>query len=829
MSSDAYTKTLIQKLDSLNQKRIEQAIALMDSKSRRVFHLIPTLLHFNHPTIPGYYDSDVPFGIYGFQFNEIQQKFISDIELMIDKKLRNIKVPAILGLYTMGSTSSIGQNTSSDLDIWVTVSSKMNYEQRNNLTKKCLLITNWAKTQKVEANFFLMDEKHFRGNNVKEMTCENCGSAQHVLLLDEFYRSAVRLAGKRLLWQIVPPEMEEDYDTYTKNLCKLGYINSDEWIDFGKLNHIPAEEYFGSNLWQLYKSIDSPYKSVLKAILLEAYSWEYPNTKLLSINAKYRFFSKSDSSFKMDPYYLMLEKVTNYLKNIGDHVRLNLVRYCFYLKTHEKLSQILKNNNETWRRRVLIKIIHNWNWDEEIIQKLDNHRNWKIEQVKKVHNTLLDALMLSYRKLINFARRNNITSAISPRDITILARKLYSAFEVLPSKITLLNPKIAFSLNESDLTFIEVQEGGINQAGWYLYNQPLIAHRIIGQAKLEYNKYLSKLVAWAFFNGVIIRTTRLHSVIRNTDLDLNKFTQMVSNLFHTFSSYKQYQPNMHSLVNPCEIKQMAIFINFEYDPTTKLSHKPLKINFKNTNVFSFGENKKNLVGSIDLIYRNSWNEVRTFNFQSETAILDTLKIILNKINKDALSQEAFNVFCYSKSLRGIIRTMVYQLLLECIDLRLKSIEQKKHCRFKAICIAKQMYGLFFEYSGVSIKKLENSTDFYQNISNNRFKGLPVLIIEDQDTQLPSIIKNFASEGLVQFFFEDTENSFNIYVLDEFNKVEIYRQLSGKKDQIIADVSSFYTLTETGHYFSSSVNNLNFTQYYQIVHSKKEKTQIIPYR
>ncbi len=35
---------------------------------------------------------------------------------------------------------------------------------------------------------------------------------QHILLLDEFYRTAVRLAGKRILWNMVPCD-EEDITT----------------------------------------------------------------------------------------------------------------------------------------------------------------------------------------------------------------------------------------------------------------------------------------------------------------------------------------------------------------------------------------------------------------------------------------------------------------------------------------------------------------------------------------------------------------------------------------------------------------------------------------
>ncbi|MEF1300794.1 class I adenylate cyclase, partial [Vibrio owensii] len=430
----AYTQKLIQRLDNLNQQRIDRALALMDSQSQQVFHLIPALLNYNHPVIPGYYDADVPYGVFGLELNDLQQQFLDDTQLTIGQPLKTAEQPAILGLYTMGSTSSIGQSTSSDLDIWVCISPEMDNDQRELLTNKCLLITDWAQSQGVEANFFLMDEERFRSNRSEEMTGDNCGSSQHLLLLDEFYRSAVRLAGQRLLWQIVPPEMEECYDEYVAQLCKDGYINCDEWINFGQLNRIPAEEYFGSNLWQLYKSIDSPYKSVLKAILLEAYSWEYPHTQLLSIDTKRRFFAHEPDLYGMDAYYLMLEKVTRYLERIQDDTRLDLVRRCFYLKTHEKLSREPDVGSVAWRREALSDMIAKWDWDEAVLAELDDRRNWKVEQVKVVHHALLDALMQSYRNLIQFARRNDITSAISPQDISILARKLYAAFEVLPGK-----------------------------------------------------------------------------------------------------------------------------------------------------------------------------------------------------------------------------------------------------------------------------------------------------------------------------------------------------------------------------------------------------------
>ncbi|MZI94510.1 class I adenylate cyclase [Vibrio sp. CAIM 722] len=825
----SYTTTLIQRVDKLNQQRTERALALMNLQSQRVFHLIPLLLHYNHPQIPGYFDAQVPCGIYQFDFNETQQQFVQDLHLTADTPLDPVLNCDILALYTMGSTSSIGQSISSDLDIWVCVSADMSCELRENLSNKCLLITEWAKGQGVEANFFIMDEERFRHDQSDAMTGENCGSSQHLLLLDEFYRSAMRLAGKRLLWHMVPPEMEECYDDYVNELVRHGYLDRDEWIDFGKLTGIPAQEYFGANLWQLYKSIDSPYKSVLKAILLEAYSWEYPHTQLLSVDTKRRFFTHEPDLYSMDAYYLMLEKVTRYLERIGDTSRLELVRRCFYLKTHEKLSREPGVGSLPWRRAVLQELTAQWQWPLDVIQHLDNRRHWKVEEVKVMHHALLDALMQSYRNLIQFARRNDITSAISPQDISILARKLYAAFEVLPGKVTLLNPQISPDLHEPDLSFIEVLPGCANKPGWYLYKQPLVAKRMIGQRCLEQNEYLSKLVAWAFFNGLITESTRLHSVIKDAHLDIDKFYQMVSDLRNTFSLNKR-RPTMQALASPCEISQLAMFINFEKDPTADLQNKALKVDLKHVDILSFGEDPQSLIGSVDLVYRNSWQEVRTLHFRGETAMIDALKTTLGKMHQDALPPESVDVFCYSKNFRGVMRNLVYQLLAECIDLRLKPMEQEQRRRFKALRIGKQMYGLFFERRGVSVQKLENSVDFYSSISSSKLSGSPLLMLDKEDDfHLPDVVDGFASEGLVQFFFEDTDKGFNIYVLDEVNRVEVYHQFSGEKDEMIAAVNGFYTSVKDDDNIAAKFINFNLPQYYQIVHPEEGDSYVVPYR
>ncbi|MGE9715482.1 class I adenylate cyclase, partial [Escherichia coli] len=108
-------------------------------------------------------------------------------------------------------------------------------------------------------------------------------------------------------------------------------------------------------------------------------------------------------------------------------------------------------------------------------------------------------------------------------------------------------------------------------------------------------------------------------------------------------------------------------------------------------VFSFGEEEQCLIGSIDLLYRNSWNEVRTLHFNGTQSMLESLKTILGKMHQDAAPPASVEVFCYSQHLRGLIRTRVQQLVSECIELRL-STNRLEPGRFKALRIAGQTWG-----------------------------------------------------------------------------------------------------------------------------------------
>ncbi len=455
----------------------------------------------------------------------------------------------------------------------------------------------------------------------------------------------------------------------------------------------------------------------------------------------------------------------------------------------------------------------------------------------------------------------------------MLTRKLYAAFEALPGKVTLVNPQISPDLSEPNLTFIYVPPGRANRSGWYLYNRAPNIESIISHQPLEYNRYLNKLVAWAWFNGLLTSRTRLY-IKGNGIVDLPKLQEMVADVSHHFP-LRLPAPTPKALYSPCEIRHLAIIVNLEYDPTAAFRNQVVHFDFRKLDVFSFGENQNCLVGSVDLLYRNSWNEVRTLHFNGEQSMIEALKTILGKMHQDAAPPDSVEVFCYSQHLRGLIRTRVQQLVSECIELRLSSTRQETG-RFKALRVSGQTWGLFFERLNVSVQKLENAIEFYGAISHNKLHGLSVQVetnhvklpavvdgfasegiisvqklenaiefygaishnklhglsvqVETNHVKLPAVVDGFASEGIIQFFFEETqdENGFNIYILDESNRVEVYHHCEGSKEELVRDVSRFYSSSHDRFTYGSSFINFNLPQFYQIV-KVDGREQVIPFR
>lgn len=815
----------------LDRFRTVRALSGMSEEFRHVFQLLALLLHCNHPNLPGYV-KDAPAGICDFELSDYQQQYLADnfphIDFSQNVDFSDRTLQAINGVYVMGSISSICQTSSSDLDIWVCHREDLDFFERNLLLQKSLALQSWAKQFEVDINLFLMDQERFRHFRYADtLTTENCGSTQYMLLLDEFYRSVIRLAGKPLLWLHLWVDDEQNYESEVERLAADNLINLQDWVDFGGLGAFSANEYFGASLWQLYKGIDAPYKAAIKILLLEAYSWEYPNTNLIARDFKLHLLVNQTEDHPFDPYLAMLERVTNYLTYLKDFKRLEFVRRCFYLKASEDLWYY---NEKSWRFDLLEEFVHNWGWSDEIIDDLNNRPFWKIKRVQQTYNDVVQILMLSYRNLVNFARKHKVDASIIPQDVSILSRKLYTAFEELPGKVTLLNPQISSDLSEPHLTFIEVHSDRAVKKGWYVLNQPPDYSGFSRERYIEYNPNLSKLVAWAYFNGLLTVDTQLH--IFSPNVDNAKLNEFVTDLRLFFPRNTQTATN-DELNRPCEIRHLVVAVNLVKDPTDRFLE--VKSDIQQSDLFSFGPNEESLVGSIDLIYRNLWNEVRTLHFEGTNAILLALKVLSNKIHRGAASPQSVNVFCYSLHYRNALRHLVSSLVDRCICVQAGGCQPLQSANI--LRVAGKNWQFFFEERGLSMQeipelsmtktpRLDDKFERKHVEKRPHFEGTNLL---QSHKHYPYAIDAFASEGFLQFFFEDNDDgSFNVYILDEANHLEIYRKCDGEKEQKVNEINRIYSTSGNGdNPYNIVQRDFNYPQFYQLL-AQDVGVKIVPF-
>ena len=88
---------------------------------------------------------------------------------------------------------------------------------------------------------------------------------------------------------------------------------------------------------------------------------------------------------------------------------------------------------------------------------LDSKEKWKITRVIEERNALMNELTHSYRFLSSFARRYSESNLIDPKELNLLGRKLYAAFERKAGKVDIIYRGITHDLNETHLTIHQTQ------------------------------------------------------------------------------------------------------------------------------------------------------------------------------------------------------------------------------------------------------------------------------------------------------------------------------------------------------------------------------------
>ncbi len=616
-------QTIRRRFAGVQKERLHRINAEFRPSQRIFLELLPLLFHINHPMLPGFISTDTPMGIPDYNPTQAVLRTARKLSRSFSYKKRAKRRFAVQGLYLMGSIGSVAHTLGSDLDIWLCYDPELAPRELEKLREKTRKLEEWAAELGLETHFFLMNVARFRKGRLDRLSHESSGTTQPHLLLEEFYRSGVLLAGRYPVWWLVPPEEEANYSGYVEMLFHKRFVDPLDVLDFGGLESLPAGEFLGAAHWQLYKGIESPYKTILKLLLTEAYARDYPNIRWLCQEMKSAIYEGDIDMGELDPYVLMYRRVEHYLDSRDETKRLMLARRCFYFKTEQRLSKSRQQRAKDWKQELLFSLVGEWKWEDSDLLNLDSRDHWKIDHVMEERNTLVRELTHSYRLLTDFAREFATGDTIDPEELSLLGRKLYTALERRPGKIDSINPGIARSLVEKQVSLHYAKTRDEGRA-WFLFLGSVDPEMARISRPLKTTQTLLEMLTWCHHNRVIDRSTIVSLHPRDNPVGKEELQALLNTLHSLYPAHETIEVPMSQLAAQPYLLSSALFINTGRDPMAHLAREGKQLTSNRSDPLSFGARHSSLVETLEQVTTTSWGETLVISHEGTDGLLNSL-------------------------------------------------------------------------------------------------------------------------------------------------------------------------------------------------------------
>ncbi|OQY52752.1 MAG: adenylate cyclase, partial [Desulfobacteraceae bacterium 4572_89] len=571
-----------------NKLSLLAAYDIFKAKQADLFRIIPMLIHGNidFPLLD-IVPEQTPCGIVDYlpslETQSVCENYMDSKRLILEKNSK----PAIQSLCTIGSIGSIAQTSESDIDYWVCIQeSDFTASQIKLLEKKLLLIEKmaWDKFN-IQVTFFIVDITKAKNNDFGDSTLESSGSAQARLLKEEFYRTMIYLAGKIPLWSVLPTAISlNHYDNIGSSISTIDPQN--RYVDLGDIHGIQKGEYFGASIWQMFKWLKSPFKSVIKMALLEKYIFK-DSQDLLLCNLYKNEWMNSGSHLKLaqnDSYYFLMKHVIRYYEKVDDKHSVNLLLTCFFLKLGISKKDQIENTVFGLRKILFLKCLDKWHWDMNRVFEIGNFKEWSYENIVRLSSTLEKYILEKYKKMKKECEHDiNESPMISSEDQTILEHKVKIEFSNQPMKVRkiLLVSRGEQHFHELYLKYINIDS---SDGEWLLLNKKPKA--LLDQEEpLIRAKTIEEIGAWLIVNGLYSNDTKINLVPNPCFVTFDEIKRLYENIYEFFSPLLKPAPGFDQLLLYPQKKAIFISVNF------------------------YAPQKQKKVMHYTALYVNDWNEV----------------------------------------------------------------------------------------------------------------------------------------------------------------------------------------------------------------------------
>lgn len=662
------------------RRRLAYLYQGMRPKDRSTFSAIPWLLHNNVPGTPGFQPGThpgPPHGIRDFDFNPtIQAAVLELFPRAINNRTSITQRPIVRSLLVMGSVGTIGHSGGSDIDYWVVYDeAAMTVAERTLFQRKVEAISAWARERGLDAHFFLVDVERARKDDFGKasLNAESSGTAMGRLLKEEFYRTAIYLGGDLPLWWTVPLGLDEaEYERLSQTLATSGptIVQGLSFVDLGNVGLIDRGEFFGAALWQINKSLKSPFKSLLKMALLARYLHDdYP--ALLCDVLKRRVFEGERAPQYTDPYVLLFDAISEYYASRGDWTSFRLIQKCFYLKVGLKLSRERKERDNFLQRfRVMRAYILRWGWDRDLLTDLDGLEHWSIDRVAALGQSIRNFMLNTYRQLVQTVRTSDVR--IDEEDVMVLGRRLYACFADEPGKVEhlftyfLKEPRV-----EERLVALEVPSAPPNRR-WETHRR-LVRGQLTGRDRaMHISADLGELSAWIVFNGLFAQSTVVGLIAQTSRATVAELRHLLERFTGLFEIPDPFAIAPGTFLAPRRLTRVALVANFDQpkEPEDVSDKAGVFYLPENWDILNYGRTRASQLTQVTLVTLNAWGEMFCLRFTGPNALTAAVRVMYRRMDPTAPPDHPPEVFAphgrQYQALRNRLGKLVEQLFHTCV-------------------------------------------------------------------------------------------------------------------------------------------------------------------
>ncbi len=574
---------------SYNKAKIDFLYQLLPIRKQVVYDLVPLFLQVSgEGLLPG---DDAcrfsPHGVYGF---EISSRISSSFQMAFpEQNLPEVHPQARLdpnlpvkSISLIGSMGSIAQGPKSDFDYWVCINrADFDDRQYSFFIEKLKAVEKWAdEFAGAEVHCFPLSVDAVIKNDFGEVDSESSGTAQGRLLKEEYYRTMTLVCGQVPLWWAMPPGVnDEEYNQLKEVMAHPRILNRNEFIELGNIYDISLGEFYGAAIWQINKTMNYPFKSVLKLALLEEYLFNQGKKGLLCNELKERLISGVDDTRLLDPYMLMFDRASDFFIARERYEDLDLLRSSLFLKSGVKLNLADHRRSDLPRKnQVMVNYIRKWQWNHRLVDRLSNYGHWSLMDVQEFNEKINRYLIRTYRKITKELRSQSedIRLSISPRDQAILGKKLFVFYSRRTNKVESI---LSVGEEPPSLRGLTLQQrlNGQKNKNWYayrgLYSREIIDDGEAEPALLIKSSFLTEILVWLVSNRIYTMDTTINI---NQALDslpnhsnLPQIQVLLKAIEDFFSPTRNYKVEERAFLEPPKTVRMFIAANIDVPEWSK--------------------------------------------------------------------------------------------------------------------------------------------------------------------------------------------------------------------------------------------------------------------